>query len=307
MKAKLRILLVIPFLIGIMFAQTGTIKHTVEPGQTLYFISKKYNLSVAELRASNPTILDDLIIKPGQELLIPVKNVPVKVDLGEYKMHTVQTKETLFSISKLYGVSVDQLIQLNNLESPSIKIGQELKIKKLNVNQDAIFNNTASNPPIPANTSSVKPTEAVKPVETKKTDTPKAPTNENVVIKSENVSLYKQLFESYNNGTNTLNKDKGIGNYLDGNSTGAYLAMVNNVPAGQIVKVRNLMNNKVIYLKVVGPVSSKDVSNNINIKISKSAALDLNIIEDRFLAEWQWYTLKSGSTQQSNSSTFDDF
>ncbi len=85
--------------------------------------------------------------------------------------------------------------------------------------------------------------------------------------------------------------------------------MVNNVPAGQIVKVRNLMNNKVIYLKVVGPVSSKDAEKNIAIKISKSAANDLNIIEDRFLAEWTWYVLDSSNTDTDTSpmETFDDF
>ncbi|MCB0509149.1 MAG: hypothetical protein KDC82_00205, partial [Bacteroidetes bacterium] len=72
---------------------------------------------------------------------------------------------------------------------------------------------------------------------------------------------------------------------------------------------RNLMNNKVIYLKVVGSVPEKDAEKNISIKISKSAALDLNIIEERFLAEWTWYTLgaKSNETSPSESAPFDDF
>jgi hypothetical protein len=59
--------------------------------------------------------------------------------------------------------------------------------------------------------------------------------------------------------------------------------------SGQVIRVRNLMNNKVIYLKVVGSVPSKDESSNISIKISKAAARDLKIVEDRFLAEWTWY------------------
>ena len=85
--------------------------------------------------------------------------------------------------------------------------------------------------------------------------------------------------------------------------------MVNNIPAGQIVKVRNLMNNKVIYLKVVGPVSEKDAGQNISIKISKSAANDLNIIEDRFLSEWSWYQLGSSDKKTDSKAidTFDDF
>ena len=286
MKAKLSLLFAICFISLSAFAQTlsESIKHTVEPGQTLYFISKKYNLSVDELRKSNPEILEDLIIKPGQELQIPIKNVPTKVDIDNYKVHIVQTKETLFSISKMYNVTVDDLITMNNLENPNINIGQELKVQKMSVNNEAMFNT---------------------PTKEKK----KNGVGENEVTMNENVLLYKQLFDSYNSPANTLLKDKGIGNYLDGNSTGAYLAMVNNVPAGQIVKVRNLMNNKVIYLKVVGPVSDKDAGQNISIKISISAANDLNIIEDRFLSEWSWYKLGDAEVKPDTETNapFDDF
>lgn len=293
MKAKLSLLIAICFISVSVFAQNGTdtFVHIVEPGQTLYFISKKYNLSVAELRASNPSIGEDLIIKPEQQLVIKTKNVPVKMDVNNYKVHVVQTKETLFSISKMYGLKVDDLIRMNNLESPAIQIGQQLKVKKLNVNDNAIFETK-------------KEGEVV--IETGVSKNPPV-VKQDDVIKSEDVSLYKQLFESYNKPENNLNKDKGIGNYLDG-SSGSYLAMVNNVPSGQIIKLRNLMNNKVIYLKVVGPISSVDAGNNISIKISKSAATDLNIIEDRFLAEWTWYT--TGKTKDNATKTavpFDDF
>lgn len=283
MKIKLSILLGIMFLSFSAIGQTinDKIKHTVAPGQTLYFISKKYNLSIDEIRANNPEIGDDLIIKPEQVLLIPIMNVPTKVDVDNYKVHIVKTKETLFSISKQYGVTVDELITMNNLESPSIQIGQELKVEKLSVNEDAIFDETAST------------------------------TNKEETVKEEideDVQLYKELFDSYNKPGNVLYKDKGIGNYLDGSSTGVYLAMVNNVPSGQIIKLRNLMNNRVLYLKVVGPVSAKDAENNISIKISKSAALDLNIIEDRFLAEWSWYKLQDAKqTGTENAAPFDDF
>lgn len=299
MRAKFVLILAFSVLSAIGIAQTETNKiiHTVEPGQTLYFISKKYNVSIDKLRASNPAILEDLIIKPEQVLVIPVENKTVQMDDSGYKMHTVQTKETLYSISKLYNISVSDLINLNQLENANISIGQVLKVGKLNVNEDAMFEKASSD----------KVTIDVEGLAEKQGK--KVKTKESEVSQSEDVLLYKQLFESYDNGENQLNKDKGIGNYLDGNSSGAYLAMVNNVPAEQIVKVRNLMNNKVIYLKVVGPVSSKDAEKNIAIKISKSAAEDLNIIEDRFLAEWTWYTIKSKdeNAPKTPSTTFDDF
>lgn len=293
MKTLLSLFFAICMISFSLEAQTKSdnIRHTVEAGQTLYFISKKYNVSIQELRASNPAILEDLIIKPEQELIIPVKNTPVKIDDNNYKIHVVKTKETLYSISKLYNLKVDELISMNSLDNPNISIGQELKVQKLSVNDQAIF---------------VKPSPTVAELEAKKNP---SGIKESEVAMNEDLALYKQLFESYNLNANTLLKDKGIGNYLDGSSSGAYLAMVNNVPAGQIVKVRNLMNNKVIYLKVVGPVSKQDADKNISIKISKSAANDLNIIEDRFLAEWSWYKLASSSPNESPKSKapFDDF
>jgi LysM repeat protein len=294
MRAKILLILVFASLMTWGSAQTISDKiiHKVEAGQTLYFLSKKYNIGIDQLRQANPDILDDLIIKPAQALVIPVENKTVELDQGGYKIHVVKTKETLYSLSKLYDISVSELINLNQLESANISIGQELKVGKLQVNDDAIFEKSAND---------------IEIIEEKLEE--KTEEDKNQVNQAKDVMLYKQLFESYDNGVNQLNKDKGIGNYLDGNSSGAYLAMVNNVPAEQIVKVRNLMNNKVIYLKVVGPVSSKDADKNIAIKISKSAAEDLNIIEDRFLAEWTWYTIqsKNENTIETPSTTFDDF
>jgi len=304
MKAKLSLLFVIGFICLTLFsqAQTATIQHKVEAGQTLYFISKKYNVSIAELRATNPAIGEDLIIKPGQDLKIPVKNTVIKLDESNYKIHVVKTKETLYSIAKLYNVTVDQLIAMNDLSNPNISVGQEIRVQKLNVDNQAIYVKPEINPAVV--TPEVKtPTAVVAPP--KPSTSPVKTEKENEASTDEDVALYKQLFDAYNQPGNTLNKDKGIGNYLDGTSSGAYLAMVNNVPAGQIIKLRNLMNNKVIYLKVVGPLSTKETDKNISIKISKSAAVDLNIIEDRFLSEWTWYTLSGAKTNTGGS--FNDF
>jgi LysM repeat protein len=293
MKALLSLFFAVYFISFSAIAQTksNNMKHTVEAGQTLYFISKKYNLSISDLRLANPAILDDLIIKPEQSLLIPKQNIPVKIDDSDYKVHIVKTKETLFSISQQYGLKVADLIAMNNLDNPNINIGQELKIQRLSINDQAIF---------------IKPALTVQELEELKNPTG---VKESEVKLNEDLALYKQLFESYNTNANILMKDKGIGNYLDGSSSGAYLAMVNNVASGQIIKVRNLMNNKVIYLKVVGDVSKQDADKNVSIKISKSAANDLNIIEDRFLAEWTWYKLDNANPNESPKmdAPFDDF
>ncbi len=42
--------------------------------------------------------------------------------------HTVQPKETLYSISKKYGLTVDQILQMNGMSSPNLSIGQVLNV-----------------------------------------------------------------------------------------------------------------------------------------------------------------------------------
>ena len=44
--------------------------------------------------------------------------------------HIVQTRETLYSISKKYGVDVEKILEWNNLQGVELKVGQELVIHK---------------------------------------------------------------------------------------------------------------------------------------------------------------------------------
>ena len=45
-------------------------------------------------------------------------------------IHTVQKGDTLYSLSRKYYMSVDELMQLNNLRSSDLSIGQPIKVKK---------------------------------------------------------------------------------------------------------------------------------------------------------------------------------
>ncbi|MCB9071809.1 MAG: LysM peptidoglycan-binding domain-containing protein [Prevotellaceae bacterium] len=125
---------------------TGTfITHEVLPKQTLYSLSRQYGVSVDELIANNPEAASGLTI--GMQLKIPVKTlqtskqtvktsvptppVVTKIEKEEktempQRTHVVQRKETLYSISRQYNVSVEELARANNITS--IKVGQELVI-----------------------------------------------------------------------------------------------------------------------------------------------------------------------------------
>lgn len=119
-------------------------KHTVEPGQTLYAISKIYGVSVANIKEWNK--LTDNALTVGQELIVGfgtpiteenvdaeeiVNELPVDEPVNELaypEFHIVQAKESLYGIAKKYGVSIEQIREWNNLESDALSVGQKLRV-----------------------------------------------------------------------------------------------------------------------------------------------------------------------------------
>ncbi len=94
--------------------------HSVVKGDTLYSIARAYGLSVAELRAANG-LSESSVLKVGQKLRIPGSSAPVR--------HTVAKGDTLFGISRTYGVAVDKIRAANGLAADAtLKIGQVLTI-----------------------------------------------------------------------------------------------------------------------------------------------------------------------------------
>ena len=105
-----------------LFSQN--ISHIVEKGDTLYSLSKKYGVSVDDLRSANAISGSDLYA--GQKLIIPAKKNDKRVT---YESYTVKAGDTLYSIAKRSEITVDELRRLNSLDSLAVlKIGQNLKV-----------------------------------------------------------------------------------------------------------------------------------------------------------------------------------
>lgn len=98
---------------------TSSNEYVVKKGDTLYGIANKNNVSVDNLKSYNNLSTDSLSI--GQIIKIPDN----KVNSNEY---VVKSGDNLYSISRKYGVSVDELMSVNNLKSTVLSVGQVLKI-----------------------------------------------------------------------------------------------------------------------------------------------------------------------------------
>jgi len=99
--------------------------HTVQAGETLYSIARQYEVTVRELREWNSLSGNEIAV--GQTLIV-ARREPASPGSGDAVVHEVEEQETLFSISKQYGVSIAELKAWNNLEDNNLSVGQELKI-----------------------------------------------------------------------------------------------------------------------------------------------------------------------------------
>ncbi|MFV5698065.1 LysM peptidoglycan-binding domain-containing protein [Flavobacterium sp. ZT3R17] len=109
-----------------------TTTHEVAPKETLYGIEKKYGISDEDLKKANPT-LEKEGLKIGQTLVIPSKNSPkiatVTVIQEKVVYHEVLPKETKYSISKQYGITIQELEKKNPEIVSNLPIGYKLIIK----------------------------------------------------------------------------------------------------------------------------------------------------------------------------------
>lgn len=96
---------------------------------SLYNVSQDNGIRLENLKEYNPGISTDIIVAGTKVNLRP--NVqPIEQDVQARNVHQVLANEGLYSISKKYGVSVDQLKSWNNLPDDKLKVGQQLIISK---------------------------------------------------------------------------------------------------------------------------------------------------------------------------------
>ena len=153
-------------------------KHTIQKGDTIYQLSKKYDVPTADILKANPEVKPSRL-KIGDILIIPDKKTEptpegpkkekepaasseaklptaddVKPDskppaqeqkpgtqaeasaakvVSEEKTHLVIRGDTLIRISRLYGISIDKIKEINDLKSDRIYVGQKLKVNLLPV------------------------------------------------------------------------------------------------------------------------------------------------------------------------------
>ena len=287
----------------------GTV-HKVAPKETLYSISRTYGVSAEEIRRWND--LPDNAIAIGQELVIrkpaaspapqPVQHQQPQL-ISRKGVHTVQQGQTLFSIARQYEVSVDELKQWNGLESNELTIGQTLYVAQPEEQRPAF--RQAERPeeqkpavrqaqapvgetPKPATETprEVVTVDRATPTETPARTTP-APGNTSTSPTGQSAESIR-ISESLKSGDEII--EGGLAELIEGTEGNRkYLALHRTAPMGTILKVRNEMNNREVFVRVMGKLPDTAMTDKLIIRISKSAYDRLGAIDPRFRVEVTYY------------------
>lgn len=246
--------------------------HEVQSSETLYSISRKYEVDVQEIKTWNQLGNQPLAI--GQRLIIydksgtePEKTITTPGDI----VHIVKQSETLYSLSKQYQISVDQLMDWNNLPDASIDLGDELIVGKRQVQTDQ---QSSENPPevqlIAQNDENAPLTPEIQ----------EPPKEEKKEVKAQRAEEKKEV-KGYEKTT-----EMGFASPIKGKTdTKKYLALHRTAPVGTIIQIRNEMNNLSVFVRVVGKLPNTGVNEKISIRITQAAYESLGGINERIPVE----------------------
>jgi LysM repeat protein len=310
------------------------IYHTVEKGETLYSISHQYGLKPQEVASYNEMAADKPTIKIGQKIKIPATDTgadvseeapetsaaPVKAAAASTsaQYHIVKKGETVFSITKLYNISKNELMSWNKISDNNIAIGQKLLIKNEGNASTAPIEKPQPHVAPAAKPHAAEPAMAMGDVEKASKNgytwtMPETAKKSNVstasgdvtasatsvgladtkIVKSwkaettaetrdyfkgkastyDPASEYESLYYQNIYSGMTKKTETGVAKFLADNNT-ANTAYYNNAPIGTIIKLTNADNGKSTYAIVVGKIPPAE-ENSFTMKLSGKVARNL--------------------------------
>lgn len=298
----------------------STSKHTIMQGETLYAIARHYGLTVEELILANPGLQPDKIYA-GQEIAIPGKAAkqpaiseptpapaatpkreqgpsttelvkasdisqpavndtePVAAQPTATKdviTHVVKKGETMFSISRQYDVTVTDIKEWNKMQSFQIDIGDELVVGYSKEPE-------ASPPATSAASTQLEVGETPKPA------TAPAVTQSRFAYEGMDNILSLQYKEDLSSHYYVEERNNGIATWIsdvDGYPyENGYFALHRSLPIGTVLKVRNLMNDKIVFAKVIGRLPNTDANEKIMLKLPEAAKENLKVLDAQLVME----------------------
>ena len=240
--------------------------HKLAPQETYYQLSRIYGVPVKDIMNTN----NKKNLRVGDTVRIPRGKTTVEEqsaknptpaqekvlidpqDVTEYK---VSKSETLYAISRRFGISVEDIKKVNGLTSENLREGQILKVP----------NHSLPEP---------------------------EPKIENIIVQElpkeiqEHQTIDDSMFKPNKYGIREK-KERGVGVWMeslqgDGQTS---LALHKSAPIGTILKITNPMNRSVTFAKVVGKFGDNEDTQDAIVVLSKSVATSIGVLDRKFQVE----------------------
>lgn len=257
------------------------IRHQVAPKENIYSVGRKYGVSVSKISQANPG-LKTLII--GQVIYIPAPAAakavaaaakptgPALFDEEGNRVHKVDSRQTLFSIARMYGISTSDLKKWNKLPDDNVYNNQTLIVKPAT---SAVI--AQVKPVKPESTAIIAATPMV-------IARPEVVRPDNTVVRRDDTVKTVAPRETFSRVT-----ESGLAELIsEGILSNKYLALHKTAPIGSFLTVRNQMNNQTVSVRVIGKLPDIGANEKVVVKVSKRAFQRLGAIDNRFLVEVQY-------------------
>ena len=245
----------------------------IEPGMTLYSLSRRYNVGIDTLLAANPD-LDPKAIPLGYPVNVPIYGKailplnPLKgtsedssnpvdgyKDDGIPIYYRVQPKETLYRISRVYlEVSPESILALNPRATTNLAIGQVLLLGWYHAQ-----NNTHS------------PMSSSAPM-----------TMDSTLYKVKDYSA------EYKTEGKVIKEQKGLAIWKPGNDKTSYFVLHPTAIVGSYMEVTNPMLHRTLTAKVAGNIPPGLYQTHVGLVVSPSVARALGVLDQQFFAKWRF-------------------
>lgn len=233
---------------------------SLQPGMTLYGLSRKYNVSMDSILSVNPD-LDPKAIPLGYPVNIPIfsKAISFAAPQAEQEsipvFYRVQPRETLYRISRVYlGVSPETVASLNFRAEQGLAIGQVLHLGWYTP-----MNNTYS------------------PVS-------------GTIGTSETSDLYaiKDYASAYKMEGRLIREQKGLAVWKPGNMQSNFYVLHPTAKVGSYMEVTNPMLHRTLTAKVSGNIPPGLYQSHVGLVVSPSLARALGVLDQQFFAKWRF-------------------
>lgn len=203
---------------------------------------------------------------------------------GDWIAHTVKSGESLFSLSKEYGSSIEALIEWNALSSNNLKVGQSIKVGRVSESTDA--KPTAAEAETTTAVSSPVSTTMPERSSRQTASPASASTSPATVTPGLAATTNEAMTAPNTSGGFSNNKEMGLAELIPNTSGNKkYLVLHRTAPVGSVIRVKNEENDITIFARVVGVLPETGDNSKLLIKLSQAAFDQLKAVNQRFPVE----------------------